>query len=258
MTTKGFSQQCNMGMGRLADPTTLFKRKFRWMFRLVGGSNGQAGWIGEGINALPPLKGGRPSLEFKDIEVQHVTEDIYLPGKPSWKPVTFTLYDINCTSSALPSPIWTWVTSCYDAFTGDYYPILDNNFKQNCCLELYSGCGDTLERWFFENAWPSQINWGELDMSNSEVVTCEITLKYDRAYLCIDSSCCVARGGSSSITAPSMSSLKTGGVTFGTFNNSTNPTNTPGTTSLTSNPTTSPLSTGGVRFPNFTPQTMHP
>lgn len=167
--------KCNMGMGTLAAPSTIFQRKFRWMFTVIGSN-----YIGDNasLGALPPLKGARPSLEFKDIEVPHVVEDIYLPGKPSWKPINLVLYEI-CTKT--PNPIWTWINQCYVPQTGDFFPILDKSFKKWCSLELYSGCGDVLERWMFENAWPSQINWGDLDMSSSEVVTCDITLRYDRA-----------------------------------------------------------------------------
>jgi hypothetical protein len=181
MSLTGFSSsKCgNMGMGILADPKTNFKRKFRWMFRLLSGK-----WIGTGVGALPPMKGARPSLEFKDIEVQHVTEDIYLPGKPSWKPINLVLYDICPPSN--DHPIWDWILTCYDPINTNgtnYFAILDKNFKQDCVLEMYNGCGAVLEMWYFENAYPSQVNWNDLDMADSGVVTCDITLKYDRAYL---------------------------------------------------------------------------
>jgi phage tail-like protein len=171
-----------MGMGRLASPDAIFKRKFRWMFYIE--TPGASDWIGDerqGISALPPLKGARPSVEFKDIEVQHVIEDIYLPGKPSWKPINLVLYDICPPSSK--HPIWKWILQCYNPEQGRFFAILDNGFKKKCTLELYTGCGTIMETWTFENAWPSQVNFGDLDMSSSEVVTCDITLKYDRAYL---------------------------------------------------------------------------
>lgn len=166
-------------MGKLADPTTIFKRKFRWMFRII--TPGSDEWIGEGVNALPPMKGARPSLEFKDIEVQHVIEDVYLPGKPSWKPINLVLYDICPPSSK--HPVWEWILQCYDPDTGQFYAILDKGFKKNCILELYTGCGNVMESWMFENAWPAAVNFGDLDMATSDVVTCDITLKYDRAIL---------------------------------------------------------------------------
>ena len=117
---KGNPRNCNMGMGVLADQKTIYKRKFRWQFQLLSTTS----FIGSSINALPSLKGGRPSVEFKDIEVQHVTEDVYLPGKPSWKPINLVLYDIcppNIDSGG--HPVFNWILKCYDPtnITGSNY-----------------------------------------------------------------------------------------------------------------------------------------
>jgi hypothetical protein len=179
---------CNtMAMGNLASGSTIFKRKFRWMLRIQGMS-------GDTMAVLPPLRGARPDLEFKDIEVPHMIEDVFIPGKPTWKPINLVLYDI-CIKGAHKHPIWEWILMIYDPSSpnGGYYgPILDSSssnsilggsFKRDANLELYSGCGDIVEKWTFQNAYPSQVNFGELDMSNAEVITCDVTLKYDRAYL---------------------------------------------------------------------------
>ena len=75
------------GLG-LDDESTCFKRKFRWLFTIKDIS-------AEGINALAPHKSARPTITFKEIEAQHLTETIYYPGKPDWKPVALTLYDLK-------------------------------------------------------------------------------------------------------------------------------------------------------------------
>jgi hypothetical protein len=55
--------------------------------------------------------------------------------------------------------------------------------KERATLEMYNGCGDVLETWVFENAWPQAVEFGDLDMSSSDVVTCDLTIRYDRAYI---------------------------------------------------------------------------
>lgn len=40
-----------------------------------------------------------------------------------------------------------------------------------------------MEKWFFKNVWPNNIEWGDLDMSNNEYITVELTLRYDRAWV---------------------------------------------------------------------------
>jgi len=172
-----------MGLGKLTNSG--FKRKYRWMFKLeqvVGDSNDGPQYV----NALPPTKAARPNLTFKEIEVNHVSETVYFPGKPDWKPVSVTLYDL-CMSSK--HPVWNWITSYYkpEIDKGNLKFALAQNqtqqLKRTASLELYDGCGDVIETWTYENCYPQMIEFGELDMGQSEVVTCELTLRYDRAYV---------------------------------------------------------------------------
>lgn len=166
----------NMGFDLgLDDPGNYFKRKYRWLFKIPTVS-------GEGVGALAPSKASRPSISFKEIEVQHISETVYFPGKPEWKPVQLTLYDV-CNGQPGLHPVFEWLKQIYDP-TGDgtYRPSCDG-FKQAATLELYDGCGQTVETWTFEAAWPQSVEFGDLDMSSSEVVVCDLTLRYDRAYI---------------------------------------------------------------------------
>lgn len=148
-------------------------RKFRWLFKIPDVS-------AMGINTLPPEKGARPSLSFKEIEVQHLNETVYFAGKPDWKPVTLTLYDLKKNKN----PVFEWLKTQYNPETGDWYAPAPNTWKKAFCrLEMYDGCGNVMEIWTFENVWPNNIEWGELDMANNEYVTVELTLRYDRAWV---------------------------------------------------------------------------
>lgn len=170
----------DMGLGMLANADVCFKRKYRWMFTIYGIAG-----IGEevGINALPPQRTSRPSLTFKEMEVNHVVETVYYPSKPDWKPINLTLYDIKRKEH----PIFAWIKNIYnpaDDYVGETWkPVMSEGFKKPATLALYDGCGNVLERWIFTNAWPLSSEFGELDMNNSEVVVCDLTLRYDRAYI---------------------------------------------------------------------------
>lgn len=166
----------------LSDAKTCFKRKFRWMFfidtpKLTGPISGSLPDSTAGVNALPPLRSSRPSLSFKEMEVQHLNETIYFPSKPEWKPIPLSLYDIKKTEN----PVINWLKEIYDAKAGTWSPSL--NSKKECKLQMYDGCGEVIESWIFENAWPQNIEFGELDMSASDVMTIDLTLRYDRAYI---------------------------------------------------------------------------
>jgi len=147
-----------------------FKRKNRWLFTIPEIS-------AEGINALPPSKASRPGLSFKELSMEHLTETIYYPGKPEWKPITITLYDLRKEQS----PLWDWIYSLYDLPNSRY--LYSVGFKkEQAILTLYDGQGLELENWFFESVWCQDIVFGELDMSDSGICTVDITLRYDRAY----------------------------------------------------------------------------
>jgi hypothetical protein len=168
----------NMGWDfGLSDPNTVYKRKHRWLFKIPDVS-------AEGVNCLAPAKSARPSVSFKEIEVQHLNETVYFPGKPEWKPVALTLYDICQGQPSGSHPVFEWIKKVYDpSGDGTYRPSCDGFKVDHATLELYDGCGNVIETWTFEAAWPQSVEFGELDMSTAEVLTCDISLRYDRAYI---------------------------------------------------------------------------
>jgi hypothetical protein len=168
----------NMGFGfGLDSGTVCFKRKFRWLFKIPGLSEDPSS-----LEALPPEKGARPSLSFKEIQVEHLNETIYFPSKPDWKPINLVLYDIKRTNNK--NPIIKWLENLYKIDNKDAtWNVNMSQFKKNCSLEMYDGCGNIIETWIFENCWPNNIEWGELDMSDSGYVTVDLALRYDRAYI---------------------------------------------------------------------------
>jgi hypothetical protein len=190
-----FMSECrNMGLGNLGRKNTIFKRKFRWMFEVPD-------IVGEGINMYPPSAAARPKLTFNDFQVNHLVETITIPGRPIWNPITITVYDIVYDNSSSKHPIYEWILSLYgkapnfpyqfsggstgaaNAAAGLSYMGTHRFKKPYANITMYDGCGTELERWVLENVWPSEVDFGELDYSSSEVSTITMTLKYDRAYL---------------------------------------------------------------------------
>jgi phage tail-like protein len=167
----------SMGLGfGLESDRTVYKRKFRWLFKIPDIS-------AEGVKALPPQKAARPSLSFKENECQHINETIYFPGKPEFKTFNLVLYDLACQDN----PVFDWIKRLYDPQNGKYkFPIMGDstkNLKQNANLELYDRCGNCIEKWRYENCWPQSVEWQDLDMGASDVLVVELALRYDRAYI---------------------------------------------------------------------------
>jgi len=178
-----------MGIGLLGDPSTVFKRKFRWMFRIdsVTGSPTDSS-KNNGIYVLPPSASARPKLGFKEAEAQHLSETIFYPVKPDWKPINLKLYDIS-HPLIKENPVTKWLKTIYDAQQGQWVAssdLITNGFdglKRDATVELYDGCGCVLETWVYENAYPMEIDFSQLEMSSNDIVMIDITLRYDRAYV---------------------------------------------------------------------------
>lgn len=165
----------NMGLDfGLGDSGTCFKRKFRWLFQIDQIS-------ALGVQSLPPSKAARPNFGFKETPAEHLNETIYIPTKTEWKTIDLTLFDLKRQKH----PVFTWIQKQYDPTNGKWYQPGANGgpFKLTANLILYDGCGNSIETWTFDNVWPQNVNFDELDMGDSAYLTCNITLRYDRAYI---------------------------------------------------------------------------
>lgn len=171
-TPMGFFQS---EWGNLSNVT--FKTRFRWKFIVPSIS-------ADGVSSLPPMKAGRPGLNFREMQAEHLNEVIYFPSKPEWKQIQLSLYDICKEGSPTENPVFTWIRRAYDPKDcSKWFPAIDPvSVKPVALLRLYDGCGNTVEEWTFEHIWPQNTEFGELDMSSSEVLTVDVTLRYDRAY----------------------------------------------------------------------------
>lgn len=180
----------NMGIGALGSEQAVFKRKFRWAFTILqeadnpivtGSTLGISGTTSSPSSGVHFCKiASRPNFTFDEQEVQHVTEKVFLPAKPTWEPVSITVYDLNKNDA-----IYLWLNQFYIIEKGRIRPVAEpigNTFpKKRSQLLLFDGHGNEIERWEFQGCWPQSINWGELDFSDSGTLDVEFNMRYDRA-----------------------------------------------------------------------------
>jgi len=170
----------NMGLDfGLQDSQVCQKHANRWIFQIQDVCGTTTG----SIPALPPLKSSRPKISLREQQVQHLVQSVYYPVKVEWETINLTLYDLKVNEN----PVFDWLTRIYQPTGGstEFSPVITSqgNFKQDALLCVYDGCGEVIEKWKYENAYPKSINWGDLDMSSSEVIKVDLVLRYDRAYL---------------------------------------------------------------------------
>lgn len=185
-----------MGLGSLGLGDALIKRKNQWLFRVRGINNDPD----QTILALPPRKGSKPVLGWKEYDFQHLVETIHYPLKPAWEPIEITLYDLmDCNSFSRCHPIYEWIRSAlspldslgrpppgmYNPQVAFWRPIVPGQLKRTTDIIILSGGGEIIEHWVLDNTYPQHVRWGELDMDSTDAITCDVVFRYDRAY-CID------------------------------------------------------------------------
>lgn len=155
-----------------------FKRANRWLFRIDKICADDS----TGANVLPPEKSSRPTISFKEMDVNHLIEDVFYPAKPEWKPITITLFDLHLREN----PIFKWIQEIYDPEEGSFFEPNSKELIKECTLTMYDGCGEPIEKWIFEDCWPQNINFNTLDMGSSAIMMIELTLRFARAYISKD------------------------------------------------------------------------
>lgn len=161
-----------MGIGRLGNSDLVFKRKFRWTLRWEGFCNGRK--VPEHFVKLA----ARPSLTIEETEINFLNAKTWIPGKGTWETITVTYYDVNTQDNI---DLYTWLAAVYDfARPGQLNQGRRSDYAAIGTLTLYDGCGASMEEWKLKDAWPQSINFGDLDYSNSEEVTIELTIRYSQ------------------------------------------------------------------------------
>jgi hypothetical protein len=204
----------NMGIGTLGFNNLVFKRKFRYTFEVInicGSTN-----VGTGIPAHFVKLAARPSLTIEETEINYLNGKTWIPGKASWETITVTYIDAAVTEL---QPLYNWLASVYNF--SDPVGLSMGSQRQDYTaigvIYTYDGCGTPLEEWVLQDMWPQAINWGELDMGDSELLTIELTLRYsDVQYqgLCpefVPSSCCSPCNGNPTFTQSSPTQISTQG-----------------------------------------------
>ena len=163
----------DMGLGHLGDSNIVFKRKFRWTFRIEKICNNKV--VDDSFVKLA----ARPNLTIEETEINRLNAKTWIPGKGSWETITVTYYDVASGNNA---GLWTWLASVYD-FTDPVKLRMGSNrndYAARGVLQLFDGCGTLIELWQLDDMWPQAINFGELDYSSSDVAEIELTMRYSQ------------------------------------------------------------------------------
>lgn len=118
---------------------------------------------------------GKPQLEQTEKVLPHINLERYIKGKSRWQPFNITIYDAIVPSGE--QAIMEWVRLGHESVTGrDGYA---DFYKKDIVLNALGPVGDKVGEWLAKGAFPTNINFGELDWNNDEPLTIQVTLRAD-------------------------------------------------------------------------------
>ena len=173
--TNPFSSAEHAGV-EVKDARLESKRKHRWIFTVF--------WEDQGLldTAVYLQSAQRPHAVVEEAVMHHDQEQAYFAGKYHWEPVSLVFYDVGASPGAdvnSSDRIYEWFNQVVNVSQATVAP--PSIYKKECELAMTDGAGGVAEKWKLRNSWPIDINWNDLDYTNTEIQTIDVSLKYDRA-----------------------------------------------------------------------------
>jgi hypothetical protein len=204
-----------MGLGVLGLNSLIFKRKFRWTLAIQYCLGEQSSI--KSVAEQFVKTASRPKIDFDETEINYLNGKFFIPGKGTIQEMNVTYYDVagiiepvvTCSGEAASDPnqipgnintdcscddylaagvdglpkigsVFGWIASVYDITDSCQLSMgsRQGDYSGTGLLRLYDGCGQTIEAWLLNQLWPKNVDFGELDMSNSETCDINLTLRY--------------------------------------------------------------------------------
>jgi hypothetical protein len=146
--------------------TIVFTRKFRWMFQ----------WQSSAIFVKVAT---RPGIVPKSSDDKIYTKNYWSGSDLIVSSGRFTMTAYESTDQNF----FDYFRKVYERWALNHKTGLKDleEIKIDFDLVLYDGCGCELEKWKLRRAYPSSIQWADLDYSASEPTIIEITWEYESA-----------------------------------------------------------------------------
>jgi len=133
----------------------------------------------DGIPAYLIKTAARPSIEFEEVELNHMNVKRFVKGKATWQSIEITMYDPVVPSAAQAA--MEWIRLSHESVTGrDGY---SDFYKKDVDFQVLGPVGDVVEQWKLKGTWIQSANFNDLDFSSSDPVEISLTLRYDYAIL---------------------------------------------------------------------------
>jgi len=168
----------NTNADALAQAQGLYEpqRSNNWLFTVTDTIAGADILSGEGLHVALETA-NLPTLTIEEIELNFLNSKRFVAGKATYETIPLTIKDMVDVGIANAFKVWSEMV--YNPETDQIG--LAKDYKKNCEITLFAPDGSAERSWLLVGCWIQSANWGTLDMSSSEPVKIELTLRYDKA-----------------------------------------------------------------------------
>lgn len=146
------------------------KRQNRFLFRFP---------TNLGINEWWVESSKRPTISIDETEIPFFNTSTWVAGRFIWEPMDITFRDPIGPSAA--QALTEWLRLHAESVTGRMGYAF--GYKKDVELEMTDPTGVVVEKWILQGAFMTNIDYGGLDYSSSELVKITTTLRADRCIL---------------------------------------------------------------------------
>lgn len=157
------------------------KRNFRFLVTMNALTNGVV-WFAKNVTT--------PSFNVTSVTHDFLDNKYYYPGRIEWQTISLTLVDpVSPDAVGFVNKILT--DTGYNVKeapgNGAYKPLTIAKSKaivaglQSMRIDIIDQDGEALEKWELNNPFIESAKFGDLDYTNDELRTVELTIKYDWA-----------------------------------------------------------------------------
>lgn len=157
------------------------KRNFRFKVEITGLEENSVLWWAKTVTT--------PSFDVSETEHNFLDNKYYFPGRVTWNEVSLSLVDpisvdaVQLTNSLIeganyqvpsniPASESDFSTMSKAAATGELGQVI---------ITILDASGKNIEQWTLNNAFLKSAKYGDLDYSNDDLRSVELTIRYDWA-----------------------------------------------------------------------------
>lgn len=157
------------------------KRNFRFKVEITGLEENSVLWWAKTVTT--------PSFDVSEAEHNFLDNKYYFPGRVTWNEVSLSLVDpisvdaVQLTNSLIeganyqvpsniPASESDFSTMSKAAATGELGQVI---------ITILDASGKNIEQWTLNNAFLKSAKYGDLDYSNDDLRSVELTIRYDWA-----------------------------------------------------------------------------